>query len=143
MTQKKLFELLLLWLPVIVWASVVFSFSASSFPASPVTAIHWNDFILKKLAHIIEYAILAILMYRALKESGMEKKNAGYSAIILCFLYGLSDEFHQSFTPGREPTLRDVIIDTIGGSAGIWITWKLLPKVPEKPRKWLENLRIM
>ncbi len=123
----------LLWLPVILWASVIFSFS--TIPTAHVSEIHWKDFIVKKLAHVTEYGIFALFLYRALKTSGMDKKRAGYTAIVLCFLYGLSDEFHQSFTPGREPAFRDVLFDTLGASLGIFAVWKLLPKAPPKIKK--------
>jgi len=78
--------------------------------------IYWQDFIVKKTAHIIEYAILATLLYRALINSNVPRKEAGIYAVILSATYGISDEFHQYFTPGREPRVRDVFFDLFGAS---------------------------
>lgn len=129
------------WLPVVAWALVIFWFS--SLPVTPVSKIYWKDFILKKSAHVVEYAILTTLLYRALKEGKVEKKEAGVYAVILAFLYGMSDEFHQSFTPGREPRLRDVVFDTIGAVLAIYLIWKLLPKAPRKLKTWAKNWQLI
>ena len=91
----------------------------------------------------MEYGIFATLLYRALINSGVNKVRAGYMAAIIASLYGVTDEFHQSFTPGREPTVRDVIFDTIGASLAIYIVWKYLPKAPKKLRKWAENWQLL
>jgi len=133
-------RVLKLWLPVIVWSLVIFFFSAR--PTPRAGQLYWQEFVIKKSAHIIEYAIFTSLLYRALKESGVEKKEAGIYAIILAVLYGLSDEFHQFFTPGREPKLRDVIFDTIGAGSAVYILWKLLPKAPKKLKVWAEKLQL-
>jgi VanZ family protein len=140
--KKKIccFDLLGLWFPVFVWALVIFAFSAR--PTTSVSEIHWKDFIVKKTAHVVEFAILAILIYRALINSGVSKKKAGYYSIFLSVVYGFSDEFHQSFTPGRDPKLRDVIFDTMGAIIAIYSIWNILPKAPKKLKNWAEKLRI-
>lgn len=129
-----------LWLPVIVWSLFIFSFSSN--PTARASEVHWQDFLIKKSAHIFEYAIFSVLLYRALKESGVAKKEAAIYALILAVLYGASDEFHQSFTPGREPTVRDVVFDTIGASIGVYFIWKLLPKVPKKLKDLAGKLQL-
>lgn len=129
------------WLPVVVWATFIFLLSAH--PTNPVSKIHWKDFVVKKTAHVIEYAALTVLLYRALKESGIEKREAGVYSAILATLYGVSDEIHQSFTPGREPKLRDVFFDTIGAIFAIYIIWSLLPKAPKRLRAWARRLQIL
>ena len=96
------------------------------------TKIYWQDFIIKKTAHIIEYGILSALIYRALVEEKMSKKTAGLIAILVAMFYGITDEFHQSFTSGRQPKARDVVFDTIGATFAIYTIWKLLPKAPKK-----------
>jgi VanZ family protein len=116
---------------------VVFSFSA--IPTAHVSEIHWKDFIVKKSAHITEYAILTVFLYRALLGSGVVKNKSFIYALILCVLYAASDEFHQSFTPGREPTLRDVGFDTIGSLLAILSLWKLLPQLPPKLKIWVNK----
>jgi VanZ family protein len=128
------------WLPVLAWAAVIFA--ASSYPTARASSIHWQDFIIKKSAHMFVYFVLTILLYRALRLSGVGKKQAAWMSVIFAILYGASDEFHQSFTPGREPTLRDVIFDTIGSVIAIYSLWRLLPKAPKKLKKWAKSLQI-
>ena len=131
-------KILKFWLPPILWGLVIFSFSA--FPVSSTTQIYWKDFIIKKTAHVIEYGILATLLYRAMVNSEVEKKKAMWISVLIAFLYGLTDEFHQSFTPGREPRFRDVLIDTIGASIfvyGIIKNMKIMPiKLQEFAKKF-------
>jgi VanZ family protein len=76
--------------------------------------VYWTDFIIKKTAHLIEYAILGLLNYRAFRGSGVVKKKALYFAFAISILYAASDELHQYFVPGRESRVRDVIIDAVG-----------------------------
>jgi len=57
--------------------------------------------------------------------------------MLIVSLYGFTDEFHQSFTPGREPRIRDVIIDTIGGALGVLTFSKVLEKYPKWKEKFL------
>ena len=104
------------WLPPILWALVIFSFS--SMQVTGTVDVYWKDFIVKKTAHLIEYGVLAILLYRAMVNSNVDKQKAFWLSILVAGLYGVSDEFHQSFTPGREPTTRDVLIDTLGATIG-------------------------
>lgn len=70
--------------------------------------------IIRKGAHFTEYFILFILAYNVV---GMylDSRKAKLYSIIIVFLYACSDEFHQSFVPGRGPAFKDVIIDTSGG----------------------------
>lgn len=73
--------------------------------------------IIRKGAHFTEYFILFILTYNVISLYVVEKKARLYS-VIFVFLYACSDEFHQSFIPGRGPAFKDVMIDTSGGFLG-------------------------
>jgi len=141
MQKSSLVIFIRFWLPVILWMAVIFSFS--SLPTGTTTEIIWWDFIIKKTAHVVEYAILSFLLYRALVNSGVSKNKAGIWAIFLCVLYGLSDEYHQSFTPGRTPKLRDVGFDTIGATGIIYIVWNLLPIMPTRLKALAEKLQVV
>jgi VanZ family protein len=100
------------WLPLLVWAGLIFFLSHQPNLKSglPVT---W-DFVLRKLAHILEYAILAFLLIRAFKEHQISQKKVLCLTVILAILYAISDEWHQAFVFGREGTWRDVLIDSLG-----------------------------
>lgn len=70
----------------------------------------------RKLAHFTIYLILGSSYFLSFKV--LDKKSALIS-IILTFLYACTDEFHQGFIPGRGPAIKDILIDTLGGSLGI------------------------
>jgi VanZ family protein len=129
------------WLPVALWALVIFSFSSYSVGSS--NQIYWKDFVIKKAAHVIEYAILTALTYRALKVYGLKSRNAALWAIFMSVVYGATDEYHQSFTPGREPRLRDVFFDTIGAVFSIYAIWNWAGKLPKKFHLFFKNLEII
>ncbi|MBI4032978.1 MAG: VanZ family protein [Candidatus Blackburnbacteria bacterium] len=130
------------WLPTILWALVIFFLSALT--VTPSKEFYWQDFLVKKTAHLVEYAILFTFLYRALlNATTFSKKRAAFIALILCSLYGLTDEYHQSFTPGREPKGRDVIIDTIGAGLAWLYIWKYLPGAPERLRSLAKVLQII
>lgn len=109
---------------------LIFRFSSGSVPsASP---FYWQDFAFKKFGHILLFGGLAVFYYRALIGEGVNKKKAVIMAFFLSTLYGMSDEFHQSFIQGREARVRDVIIDAIGASIFGYFVYYLLPKMPKK-----------
>jgi len=104
-------------LPPIIWALVIFVFSAQSM--LPGFNLAFNDFILKKVAHLTVYAILYLLIYRSvlILNNQQKLKSTKYYIIpfLLILVYAGSDEIHQLFVPGRYATLRDVGYDALGG----------------------------
>ena len=90
-----------------------------------------TDFIIRKVAHVTEYAVLSLLVSRSvgIKMSSTIRERllpAGISS-----LYALSDEFHQSFVPSRGATYTDVLWDTLGGligSATLFVVHRTRPK---------------
>jgi VanZ family protein len=139
--MKNIGKILTYWLPPILWALLIFTFSSN--PTGKVSSNYWFDFVVKKIVHVVEYGIFALFIYRGLLNSGIDKKSSGYWAVFLSFIYGATDEFHQSFTPGREPTIRDIIFDTIGATLAIYFIWKHLHKMPRRLRNWAEKLEII
>lgn len=118
------------WLPPLVLAGIIFKLSSGTVPKA--SDIFWQDFAAKKIAHVTIYGILAILIYRALIAGGISKKRAIIWAILLATFYGMSDEFHQHFTQGRESKPRDVGFDGLGAVIGIFFTTKILPRLPKE-----------
>ena len=108
-----------LWLPVIVWAAVIFLFS--SIPSLGTGLGVW-DTILRKGAHMTEYAILGLLLLRAL---GRE-----LPAFALGIAYAITDEIHQHFVRGRHASPIDVLIDTAGVAIGIFLVSRLFQTRP-------------
>lgn len=129
------------WLPAVLWMLLIFTFS--SFPVAKTTTIFWQDFFVKKSAHVVEYAVLTVFLYRGLLNTTyMNKSEAGFYSILIAVLYAFSDEFHQGFTSGREPTIRDIVFDTIGSLSAIFFLWKLLPKMPMKLKNLAKNFHL-
>jgi VanZ family protein len=82
------------------------------------------SYLIRKSGHFSEYLILAVLFLRYRKQQGSSGKSVFY-ALLFVFLYASSDEFHQSFIPGRGPAFSDVLIDTAGGLTGVMLyEWK-------------------
>ena len=104
--------MLTVWLPVFAWAAVIFAFS--SIPSLSSGLGTW-DTILRKGAHVTEYAVLGALLYRALGREPL--------ALAVGIAYAATDEVHQYFVRGRHASPVDVAIDAVGVALGmlIWL----------------------
>jgi VanZ family protein len=100
----------LFWLPVLIWAGVIFAFSAT--PNLRVAQAADLDFVIRKAGHMFVFGVLAVLIWRALAYSAVRR--AMVWSLALTAAYAATDEFHQSFTAGRHPALQDVAIDSVG-----------------------------
>ncbi|MBU0974517.1 VanZ family protein [Patescibacteria group bacterium] len=112
--MKKFSKIFKAYLPPIIWAIFIYVLSSQSIIAGFQETAH--DFILKKTAHIFVYFVLYLLLKRAI-DNTVDSKSASkqlFLPILLCLLYAVSDEFHQSLVPGRYATLRDVGYDMLG-----------------------------
>jgi VanZ family protein len=107
------------WLAVASWMALIFFFSSQSQLPSPPDP--WADLLFKKGAHFTVYAVLAVLFRRALPPG----RWIWALSWILTMIYAASDEWHQSFVPGRHPQLTDVLIDACGATSGLLIFWWL------------------
>ena len=110
----KIKKILSAYLPPIIWAALIFFLSAQNkLPSAPRPIL---DLILKQGAHVGVYAILHFLMWRAIKITSDQpsQMKLKFIPLITVFLYALTDEFHQSFIPGREATWVDIGLDSIG-----------------------------
>lgn len=128
------------WLPALVWMAVIYLFSDQPY-SGDVTAYFFGSFntLIRKAAHLSEYAILLCLFCYALTTSFQARKESiffsskGYSgkifsiAFSLSFLYALVDEWHQSFVAGRSACLNDVLVDSVGALFG-WLACMLACK---------------
>jgi VanZ family protein len=103
-------KMLQLWLPVVLWAALIFGLSGIPKLDSGLEL----DYILRKMAHVTEYAILTCLLWRALKGYNLAPVYLVAYPALISLLYAVSDEFHQSFVPGRQGSASDVVIDSIG-----------------------------
>jgi VanZ family protein len=84
--------------------------------------------LVRKSGHLFEYAVLALLIWRAIHKPGKTVfRPTRWSEIILTLwvviLYAGSDEFHQSFVPTRQASFSDVLLDTFGAVMGLLFLW--------------------
>jgi VanZ family protein len=100
--------------PAILMMSIIFAFS--SVPSQEMPSFGFWDTLVKKGGHMLGYGLLALSFWFALKWD----KKTWWLALLFAVLYALSDEFHQSFIPGRHPSLVDaLIIDPAGAALGL------------------------
>ena len=100
------------WATLIAWMSLIFFLShQSTLPSAPGGLL---DTIFKKLAHALAYAVLMGLWRLALNSLGLYGAKNLLLALIFTFLYAISDEWHQTFIPGRNGQLADVLVDFSG-----------------------------
>ena len=110
-SRNVIVEAALRWLAVVLWMGVIFALSATPSLRSPFEPFF--DLILRKLAHIGEYGVLTAFLFSALRIH-TRASHALLIAIFVAVSYALSDEWHQTFVPGREGSLGDVGIDALG-----------------------------
>jgi VanZ family protein len=96
------------WVPVVLWAGLIFAFS--SVPHLGTDLGTW-DTVLRKCAHVTEYAVLALLLYRALEHE--------LAAFLVGVAYAVTDEIHQAFVRGRHASPFDVSMDAAGLALGL------------------------
>jgi VanZ family protein len=101
------------WLLVVAWLLVLFG--VSSLPGSTLPSVGWDY---SQVGHFTGYAILGTLMVFAVGPRRMTVRVA-LVLLLACSLYGVSDEYHQSFVPGRTPDPVDWAVDTAGAGVAI------------------------
>ena len=102
-----------LWIPVLAYMAMLFGFSSLSTLPSPPERFSFYD------VHIAAYAGLAALTTRAVGKGLRDvSARAVLAAIVISSLYGVSDEYHQLFVPGRSFDLLDMLADAIGSIVG-------------------------
>jgi VanZ family protein len=120
------------WLPPLLWMAVIVGFSTDAASAShtehwllpilrglapwatpaQLEALHW---LVRKISHLSEYAILAGLWLRAfVRGRNLNPRTAGLLALAISVAWAILDELHQSFVPSRSASLADVLVDSAG-----------------------------
>jgi len=97
------------WGPVALWCAVIFAFSHNPSHGPDPRQPLW-DFLMRKSAHLGEYAVLYLLSARALGG----RRAAAPASLLFCALFAVSDEWHQTFVPGRDGKALDVLLDCAG-----------------------------
>lgn len=140
------------WLPLLIWLGVIFV-GSTSVMSSEHTSRYVVPFLLRlkpgmspqmiwtilvvvrKCAHVIEYSVLALLLWRALRSvpSFHARPLTVFGLVLLgCALFAASDEFHQTFVKSRTPSVRDVFLDVGGALLGLLIGASFANRHPNK-----------
>jgi len=107
---------ILRWLPAAFVMLVIFLLS--SLPSPDLPNFNWADKLIKKTGHILEYAVLCRTFWRGFSY----RQDKRWSSWILALLYAITDEFHQSFVPGRHASVWDILLfDNLGALMSLWI----------------------
>ena len=127
--------LLIRVLPAVTCMALIYWLSdQSKLPTVPTLSGQLTSII----GHLGAYFVLAILIWWALGLMPMHSRSRLVLAFVIAVLYGISDEWHQSFVPGRHPDIFDVLTDAIGAAAGLMtITW--LARQSWNPLGWKAN----
>ena len=116
------------WAPVVAWMAVIFIASSRPVPAAVSGVPDW-------IPHTVEYAVLAVLACRAMA-GGLHapvRPAVAAGAAAFAFLYGVTDEIHQSFVPGRFAEAADLVKDLAGAALGAGAC--ALPRGDGAPRR--------
>ncbi|HKD36618.1 MAG TPA: VanZ family protein [Pirellulales bacterium] len=143
------------WLPVVIWLAIIFTASTALFtpqhtsafiePILRAIAPHADErtigrlhHFVRKIGHVVEYAILAALLARATLAMRATRRWWFVASLLLLAAVAASDEFHQLFVPGREGQISDVLLDITAGMAvlvPILIFRHLAAKKPSNARQ--------
>ncbi len=126
------------YIPMITIMGIIFFLSSQ-----PGTSIDLPDIAnLDKALHAIAYGALGLTVLFALPEKKYKANPLRVSlwVIVFCLLFGISDEFHQSFVPNRFPSVSDLVADTLGGVMAVLIWFKI--KTRTSPSLCNDNLKV-
>ena len=110
------------WLLLIGWMAMIFYLSSVP-DLNFGQSLAAYDFVLRKLAHMFVFGVLAFLWHTNIKSYEW--------AGVLAFLYAISDEIHQHYVPTRRGAVTDVLIDTLGIIIALYLVRTLLHKLEE------------
>ena len=115
MTRSPRLRLFFRWAPAVLWMAALFCFSSlSQRPPTPgLQGFRWDD----KLQHAVAYAILGALVWRALADHQALRR--AVMALLISAAYGIADEVHQAFVPGRECSFLDWVMDAAGATIAV------------------------
>jgi len=111
------------WLAAAVWMGLLFALSAQ--PELPLPPGPWLQNVYDKFGHAVAYGVLAWLLWRALRQHYPPSRALGAMCAGLAIAYGISDEVHQAFVPGRTPSVADLAADGVGAlAATLLLRWR-------------------
>jgi VanZ family protein len=149
-------DVLKYWLAVLLWMALVFTASTDLFSAEHTSRflvpflrwlkpdISWATigqvhFLIRKGAHLIEYAILAVLLWRGFRMERVGVRRGvwpqAWFALLVAIIFAATDEYHQGYVPSRSSSSADVMIDSCGALLGLALRWGIGGRQPESHAK--------
>jgi VanZ family protein len=129
------------FIPILAWMGVVYYFS--SVPDLRYTQEVKPEIILRKGAHLLEYIFLVFLLWRMfLRIFYPNLKKAYYLSFLAASLYAVTDEFHQTFVPGRSGRVEDVVYDIVSIFIGLQFLFLFKKKNNKNKKKFLFSILI-
>ena len=124
--QDVMGQVLWYWVPVALYAGMIFYLSSQSHPEEQLPSLVFEE-VSDKVLHAVEYGILSVLCYRAFcwAAGPAVARQAVVLAIVTASVYGITDEAHQLFVPFRESGWQDWLADTIGAVIGA-LSWRFI-----------------
>ena len=136
-------SLLKYWLPILAWMIFIFIGSTDLLSAEHTSRfigpfLRWFapdvsdatvasvQLVVRKCAHLTEYAILAALLFRAFRQRQPRVGRVLAVSFLSAAVYAALDEFHQSYVASRTGSPWDVLIDCVGALAGLLVYWRLI-----------------
>jgi len=132
----------LVWVVTAAWAGTISVLSTGAYSSSVtgwllaqlLLSLHIHltpqtfpivHFLIRKLAHCTEYAILNLFLYFSLNPRHPESwhTRSALASVVIAGLFSLTDEYHQSFVPGRTASLKDCGLDTLGALVGMLLLY--------------------
>ena len=149
--QSAAGDLLKYWAPPIIWMSMIFWFSTDMFSGDNTGSLLRKvvsfiypgitrelfdsiHFYVRKAGHLTEYAVLALLLFRAFRSGAQARWRRGWalSSLLVAFLYASLDEYHQTFTRRRTGSVYDILIDTSGALTALVLLWLFGRKIEKR-----------
>ena len=127
---------------LVCWMGMIFVLSSSLFASqmSYDNTINWFgalNYVVRKCAHAVEYAVLAWLWFRSIREPDGPVGRSLVVSCVLTLIYAMSDEWHQSFIPERSGEWSDVAFDAVGVIGMVFLLRKSLDWEPSPLKDWL------
>ena len=99
--------------------------------------------LLRKSAHLTEYAVLAVFLYNSLKPARdpFWSGKAAFWALLASGSYSITDELHQRFVPGRHASLFDCLLDITGACVGLFVLFDVIVVLGRKQTGWRHKSR--